>query len=140
MSIAYEVFEDCSYEDCDLGAPLLSVYAGEDLTIDAGVTECSSSGYTVDCDECTPGVLTVGEDARIVGAYESLEWRLSDGAGEIDSPSTLTSEVTLTGVTVDGPAECTEDAHVLSLRVTGCDGEVTTDSIVVTTNCCGVEY
>ena len=122
----------------DYPIPLTVVDAGSaGGDVDGGTTECYVSGYDYVCDECSAMSIAIGADGEVTGSYQSLTWVVTSGSASIADASSLSTTITLSGVSPEEPDDCEEGSYEVELRVEECDGTVQTDSISFTLSCCG---
>jgi len=128
----------CLSCDVDYPIPLTVVDAGSaGGDVDGGTAECYVSGYDYVCDECSAMSIAIGADGEVTGSYQSLTWVVTSGSASISDASSLSTTITLSGVSPEEPDDCEEGSYEVELRVEECDGTVQTDSISFTLSCCG---
>jgi hypothetical protein len=119
-----------------------TVNAGNPITIDAGDASCQLSGYSYICDECESVSVNLGVGATVSdadGDVYTYEWSVLEGDATIVDPTSLTSLVVLDGAEPTEPSVCDSTEYQLQLAATDCPEAQTTDVMVITVNCCGVE-
>ena len=128
----------CLSCDVDYPTPLTVFDAGTGGgDVDAGSAECYISGYDYECDDCGAVTLPIGADGEVTGAYNTLSWVVTSGSASIADSSSLSTTVTLSGLSPTEPDECEEESATVELRVEDCDGTMYTESISFTLTCCG---
>lgn len=116
--------------------------AGADQALTGGNAECTPSGYVYNCDECADQTLTIGTDARASdpdGDPYTIAWTVVEGDATLTSADSLTPTAKLSGAEPTEPGACEDVEYHFQLAVTDCTGETTTDTVVFTVSCCGVE-
>ena len=118
------------------------VYAGADVSLDAGTAECENGMYGYSCDSCPPYSALIGEDATITDdesdPYTTL-WELVSGVAEIDDPLALVTMVTLESAEPEEPGDCSEATATFRLNATDCPMATASDEVTLTVICCGVK-
>lgn len=119
-----------------------AVNAGPNEQTDGGSAVCTASGYTYNCDDCQDMAYTLGLSATVTdddGDPFTVLWTLDEGTATIDSPTALSTQVTLKKATAVEPGQCEENEYVFRLTATDCTGESDEDVVSIVVNCCGVE-
>lgn len=119
-----------------------TVEAGTPKAADGGEAECSPSGYTYDCDSCSPVTLSLGDDASASdpdGDGMTYLWTVVSGNGVIADPTSLSTTVSLEDAEPTEPSLCEDNEFQFLLTVTDCTGATTSDTVTYTVNCCGIE-
>lgn len=120
--------------------PTLNV--GGSLTSDAGTANCSLSGYSYVCDECSPVQLNIGTNATISdadGDPVSYEWYVITGDVVVADPTSVSTSAVFSGATPTAPNACESTVYDLELVAQDCPGATSVDALTVTLTCCGVE-
>ena len=135
-------------DDCDgrsndwTGGVAPVANAGVDISDSAGTATCAPAGYVYACNECADVVLTLGTDATATdadGDSVTTMWTVTSGSATIDDPTSLSTDVTLTGAAPSEPGACEEIDYVFTLTATDCSGKSSSNTVTVTVDCCGVE-
>jgi len=117
------------------------VYAGADMTFDAGTAECEEGDYGTECDDCPPYTALLGSDATITDdesdPYTTL-WELVSGAAEIDDPLELTTSVEMESPEPEDIGDCAQSTATFQLNATDCPEGTAGDQVTFTVVCCGV--
>lgn len=119
-----------------------SVSAGDDKNEVGGEVPCTEDGYSSDCDECPPVTTTLGEGASLADADGdplTYGWTVVSGDATVSDPSALSTTVTLASAQPTGPGTCVDTAYEFMLAATDCPGATSSDNLVITVTCCGVE-
>ena len=125
-----------------LGNALPTVNAGSAIAADAGNAECTLSGYTYNCGDCSNINVALGTDASVTdgdGDPISYQWYVMSGDATLDDPTSLTTDVTLSGASVDTAGACETTTYELELVAQDCPGGSAADALTITVNCCGIE-
>jgi hypothetical protein len=134
-------------DDCDgktndyTGGSAPSVYAGADQTEAAGDASCVADGYAYACDACPTFDITLGSDATATDAEGdtlTYKWTVSPSGPSIDTPTALSTRVTMPETSPTEPGACEDTSYVFTLTVTDCSGKSKADSVTITASCCGV--
>jgi len=117
-----------------------TVDAGGPTAVDGGDAECTESGYTYECEDCSEVFATIGSDATIVdddGDPLVYEWTVVDGYATITDSTLLEAEVEFEGAAPLEPGQCEDTEYTFELVVTDCPGASSGDVLVVNVACCG---
>ena len=116
--------------------------AGADASIAGGNAECAPSGYVYNCDQCSDYSIALGADARASdpdGDPIAIKWTVTEGTATIADDTSLVTTASLQDAEPTEPGVCDDTKYKFQLAVTDCTGETTTDVVVFTLSCCGVE-
>ena len=124
----------CSLFGGGKAGEITQVSAGPDLTVDAGTTLCTYSGYTWACNPCEDTQFTL--EASIKGRPSSHEWVSSDPSVRIQASGALKTVATVGDIT---PPEvgCVTPSFSLEVRAIDGAGVLWSDRVEVKVNCCG---
>ena len=64
-------------------------------------------------------------------------WTVTGGSAAIEDPTSVSTEVVLSGASPDMPDECTEELYSFVLTTTDCTGAETSETVTHTVRCCG---
>ena len=110
-------------------------------TVAAGEAECSTSGYSYECDDCDSQSVTIGDTVAIVDVDNdpyTVVWELVSGDGSISDVNSLITTMSAENLTTTEPYYCNQNQFVLSLTVTDCTGEYTQAGTTLAAECCGI--
>ncbi len=125
-----------------LSNALPTVEAGTSIAVDAGNADCELSGYTYNCADCADVTVQLGVDSGVSDADGdplSYQWYVMSGDATLEDPSDMTTEVLLSGASVDSVGACETTTYELELVAEDCPGGSAADGITISVNCCGVE-
>ena len=120
------------------------VDAGTEMTLQGGDAGCSQGGwpsYSYSCMACDPVTVNIGDLATISDADNdgfSYSWSVVEGNAQIDDPSSMMTDVTMSGMVPSGPSVCVDTLYRFALTATDCTGAETVDVLPITVSCCGV--
>ena len=69
----------------------------------------------------------------------SYQWYVMSGDATLEDPYDMTTEVVLSGASVDSVGACETTTYELELVAQDCPGGSAADGITISVNCCGVE-
>lgn len=121
---------------------LPTVEAGTAIAVDAGNADCELSGYTYNCADCADVTVQLGTDSGVSdsdGDPLSYQWYVMSGDATLEDPFDMTTEVVLSGASVDSVGACETTTYELELVAQDCPGGSAADGITISVNCCGVE-
>lgn len=116
--------------------------AGADRVEAAGEADCEEDGYTYDCEDCDSLAIVLGDDGEASDADGDpidIVWSVVDGDATLLDNGAVPIDAVLGPTTPEEPDACSETAFTFQLSVTDCPGEVTTDEVVITAECCGLD-
>ena len=68
-----------------------------------------------------------------------LQWYVMSGDATLSDPMDMSTEVTLSGASVDSVGACETTTYELELVAQDCPGGSAADAITLSVTCCGVE-
>ena len=115
------------------------VGAGDDATVLLGYADCVQSFGWV-CDSCPGTITNIGDTAYAVDPDSdplSLEWIVVSGNAEVLVGDQVTGTADLPDLRPVNGTGCVYETFEFALKATDCPGDTVTDTMVVTSQCCG---
>ena len=115
------------------------VGAGDDSTVLLGYADCVQNfGWT--CDSCPGTIAELGATAFAVDPDADpldIQWAVINGNAEMLVDDQLVASADLPDLKPVNGTGCVYETFEFALRATDCPGDTDTDTVVITTQCCG---
>jgi hypothetical protein len=117
------------------------VNAGSAISVDAGNADCSESGYSYACGDCSSVSVSIGGNASVNdpdGDPVVYSWSTVEGDIVFLEKNKRETTAVITGAAPEEPGVCTVTEFQVSLTATDCPEASSSDTLNINVTCCGI--